>query len=157
MKSIIIRFLPREKLVLPTAHFDVLQGLIYTGLLSFDPGYSAAIHNKTRDGKATKKLFCFSGLQDLQARGRVDETKKTVTYDGPCALEIRAADNRFIDIIEARLRRKPGFLLNNWPCRVTDTETAARRFFGERMAFRMSTPITEYRTEFQPEKKRTVY
>lgn len=142
MKSIKIWLMPRDTIVLPFAHSSVLQGLVYA-LLSFDPEYASALHELKNGSKNAIKLFCFS---DLLGRYENIRNTKTLIYRDKCIFEIRAFDDKIIDIIEQRLQNDPCFSLNNCECKVTGIETSTRRLFDTYMAFSAITPITVYRS-----------
>ena len=143
MKSIKIRLMPQDKIVLPYAHFHILQGLVYS-LLSFDSEYAYALHEQKRDNRDAMKLFCFS---DLQGQYENDSESKTLTFCKECIFEIRSSNDKTVDIIEQRLQSDPCILLNDCECRVTGVETASRNFFDTCMVFSATTPITVYQSD----------
>lgn len=143
MKSIKIWLMPQDTIVLPFAHSSVLQGLVYA-LLAFEPEYASALHSLRNGNKDAMKLFCFS---DLQGRYKIVKENKTLIFTDRCMLEIRAFDDKAIDIIEQRLQSDPCFSLNNYECRSTVIETSTRSFFDNFMAFSANSPITVYKSD----------
>ncbi|MCR4693689.1 MAG: CRISPR-associated endoribonuclease Cas6 [Firmicutes bacterium] len=143
MKTIRILFVPQEDLVLPYAHFEILQGLVYK-LLSFDEEFASEIHEKKYDGKVAIKLFCFS---DVMGRYKNLRDLKALCFKDECSFEIRSASDRFIEIIKERLLQNPRFSIENFPCTVTRFEEYSRYFTEGHIAFTMNTPLTVYRTE----------
>lgn len=141
MKHIIITIKPKEKLIMPFAHFEAMQGLVYK-LMSFDRGLSTAVHDKKEGAQAAIKLFTFS---DLIGRYTIESGKRV--YAGEFDFEIRAADDILIDTIEDRLKKDPRLNIRGYSCEAVGFETGSCGFTTGAMVFKMNTPITVYRTE----------
>lgn len=141
MKHIIITIKPTEKLIMPFAHFDAMQGLVYK-LMSFDRGLSTAVHDKMEGAQEAIKLFTFS---DLMGCYTIENGKRV--YAGEFDFEIRAADDRLIDAIEGRLQKEPRLNIRGYSCEAVGFETGSCSFTSGAAIFKMNTPITVYRTE----------
>ncbi len=138
MRSLVIFFRPEGELQLPLAHFEALQGLAYR-LLAFDPAYSAFLHDRQTQGQATYKFFCFSDIA-----GRCRAADGTLTYAGELRWELRAAEDKTVEVLSAALCAAPSFSLGDCRCAVQKTEVAEARFFGPSLSFSLGTPMVAY-------------
>lgn len=155
MRSVCIRFLPSEGLILPFAHSAILQGVLYR-LLSFDPSLSEEIHNKQSKFSRAYKFFCFSDIS-----GPYKIRYKTLNYSDTFEWEIRSADDKIIDTIQRSVLTKPFFEINHTECHVDSVETACKTFMNNEYIFNAKTPIIVsdtlengymlYYNPFQPE------
>lgn len=138
MKSITIRFVSAQPLVLPLAHSHALQGLVYN-LLSADPEYATFIHNKQEGNTDAIKLFCYS---DIKSRFRIVSGR--MIYNMPADIEIRSSDDRIIDCIAGTLQQDPDISVYGIHATVTNLCVSQRPMIGKE--FYLLTPAVAYRT-----------
>lgn len=149
MKAIVLKIEPDHDLVLPFSHFHTLQGLVYD-LLSYDPNLSKEVHARRNASTDAMKLFCFS---ELRGRHRIEGGR--IIYFGPFFLEVRSPEDRYIDTIEKSVTEYPQITVDGCKCRVVGARSESISFTGNRVMFRMNTPITVYRTDV--DRKRRYY
>lgn len=140
MKSVKLFLKPNQKIKIPFAHFEILQGIVYK-LLSHNPQLSAEIHNKKFIETKPFKYFCFT---DLMGMHHIEN--KTLVYDGCFQWEIRSADDRIIDAISSAVKNNPVIEINRQKCDVVFCEVCEKHFLQSDINIKMNTPIVVYKT-----------
>lgn len=134
MKSIIFTFKPSEKIVLPFAHFEMLQGLFYK-IISHNNELSTSIHNSKNI-----KLLCFS---DLIGRYSIEDSN--IVYKELMQWEVRCVDDSIIDAISEIIFSKSNYELNHCPFKIVNIKLNSITFGGH-ICFRVKTPIVTNKT-----------
>lgn len=140
MKSVKIHLLPRNKLVIPFAHFEILQGAVYR-LLSVYPELSDEIHNKPPGISKQFKFFCFTDI-----KGRYFIKDNNLIYTACVGWEIRSADDRIIDALCTSLKKNKTVVISDTVCDVISSEVSEKHFFSSEIIFKMNTPLLCYTT-----------
>lgn len=140
MKSIKIQLKPDSTVILPFAHFDVLQGIVYK-LMSDDAKLSETIHNKLPGAKKQFKFFCFTDFN-----GRYTIEGKSLVFKDTLRWEIRSADDRIIDAIKGALEKSKRISVNDRMCTVVGYRVSQSYFCTDTMVFTMNTPLLYYLT-----------
>lgn len=134
MKSITLTLKPKNKIILPFAHFEMLQGLFYK-IISPNNELSTMLHNSKEI-----KLFCFSDLI-----GKYTITDKELCFSNEVRWEIRSVDDSIIDSIVEILFYKKEYELNNCPFIVAEIKIDSKNF-GNQINFTALTPIVTNKT-----------
>ena len=155
MKMMNLRLRLSETLVLPLAHMDILQGVVYK-MLSFDPTLSEQIHDKQMYDSRAYKYFCFSDIN-----GRYHIKNKRLFFNDGVEWEIRAADDRIIDTIYHYIICNERIEIDGTDCTVSSVNISQQKFLHTECVFTAVTPIiaseilntgyTMYYNPFQPE------
>lgn len=148
MNSIILTIKPKDKIRLPFAHMEMLQGLFYK-LLSFNNEVSSIVHDRSNNGKAMMKLFCFSDL-----RGRYSVADGQHEYSDTVTWEIRSVYVKLISTIVENIYPRRSFSLNNCPFEITNISFDGPDLCKSSIDFRTNTPIVAYVTD---ENKKQIY
>ena len=141
MKSIVLTLSPRNPILVPFAHFDMLRGIAYR-LMSYDPALSAEIHDRRYPDKKSFKFFCVTDLV-----GRYAIRDKKLIYKRPFTWELRSADDRIIDVAEQSVVKSPVLSVDRQACDVLSYEIRQKHFHADNAELVMNTPITVYHTE----------
>ncbi len=141
MKIIRFVFKPKSALVLPFAHFQVLQGLVYK-MLSENPSLSEEVHNKKYDGTKPFKFFCFT---DINGRYRING--RSLLYSDCFSWEIRSADLRIIDAIRSYVLHNRCLEIEHTQCEVVSLEVVEKHFFDNKLSVVMNTPAVVCETD----------
>lgn len=138
----LIKFLlkSKQKLKIPFAHFEVLQGIVYK-LLSHNPQLGTEIHDKRFIETKPFKYFCFTDLT-----GRYHIENKMIVYDSFFQWEIRSADDRIIDAIALSVKNNPLIEINSQKCDVIFYEVCEKHFLQSVIDIKMNTPIVVHKT-----------
>lgn len=145
-----------DKICLPIATSETLQGLIYRAL-STDSAYSHFVHNvgKTFGGRAFK-LFCFSEL-----KGKHFVREKQIIYLSKVTLTIRSIDAYFIQVLFSYFSSAKNLRLGDNTVEVCDLKLSDRHIFSDSIRVQTLSPITVYLTKddghteyFTPEDER---
>ena len=139
MKSVRITFKPRSELILPLAHFDILQGLFYK-LLSYDTQLASKVHS----GEGRMRRYKFCCFTDISGRRIVEG--KSLVFSDHLQWEIRSMDDSVAETIAAGLKENRRFKLADIVCEVEKLAVCQSEFFGTRMIFAMDTPVVLYTT-----------
>lgn len=134
MKSIILTLKPNNRIVLPFAHFDMLQGLFYK-IISYNNELSTSIHNSRNI-----KLLCFSDL-----RGKYFIEDSNIVYKELTQWEIRCVDDSIVDAIAEIIFSKSNYELNCCPFEIVKIKINSTAF-GNHIFFRAKTPIVTNKT-----------
>lgn len=134
MKSITFTLKPNECIVLPFAHFEILQGLFYK-IISHNNELSSNIHNSN-----DIKLLCFSDLI-----GKYSIKDSNIVYKDSAQWEIRCVDDSVIDTIAESVFSKSNYELNRYPFEIVNIKINSTTF-GNHICFRAKTPIVTNKT-----------
>lgn len=131
-----------ERIKLPIATGETIQGLIYRAL-SEDDRYSDSIHNlgKSVDGRSFK-LFTFSEL-----KGKYAVEGQYITYFSAAELEIRSADDYLIQLLFSYFSKNKYLRLGNNDVAIEDLRLINDSVFSGRVVIKTLSPITVYITE----------
>lgn len=141
MKSLKISFLPKHKLILPLAHFDILQGLFYK-LLSQDKELADAVHEGKLHPESRYKYCCFTDIDGVRkVEGR------QLIYSGVLEWQIRSMDDIIIDAISMRLKDRCMFSLADTECDVIRLEVSQQEVLCGHVICTMDTPVALYTTD----------
>ena len=120
MKILNLRLRPSEVLVLPFAHMDILQGVVYK-MLSFDSQLSEEIHNKQLYNRRAYKYFCFSDI-----KGKYHINNKRLFFHDCVDWKIRSADDRIIDTIYDYVSSNACIEIYGTQCRVSSVSISQK-------------------------------
>ena len=134
MKSITFTLKPNDRVVLPFAHFEMLQGLFYK-IISHNNELSTSIHNSKNI-----KLLCFS---DLIGRYSIEDSN--IVYKELMQWEVRCVDDSIIDAISEIIFSKSNYELNHCPFKIVNIKLNSITFGGH-ICFRVKTPIVTNKT-----------
>ena len=148
MNSIILTIKPKDKIRLPFAHMEMLQGLFYK-LLSFNNEVSSIVHDRSDGSRALMKLFCFSDI-----KGRYSVKDGQLEYSDTVTWEIRSVYMKIISTIVENIYTRRSFSLNNCLFEIVDIALEGPDLQRESIDFQTSTPIVAYVTD---ENRRQVY
>lgn len=140
MKAVKIIFTAETGILLPLAHFEILQGIVYS-LMSADAALADEIHNKTPGKEKQFKFFCFT---DLHGKYSISDGK--LLLSSPAEWEIRSADDRIIDAIEKGLE-KGEFFIGKQKCTVSSYHVGSYKTGAGEAVFEMDTPAVHYITD----------
>lgn len=141
MKSLKIAFAPKSELILPLAHFDILQGLFYK-LLSYDKEVADLVHEGRMHAGSGYKYCCFT---DIDGKRRVDG--RNLIFRGMLEWQIRAMDDSIIDTIYSALRSNRVFSIADTECDVVKLEVSRQEIYSGQVTVTMDTPLTLYTTD----------
>ncbi|MBR2024945.1 MAG: CRISPR-associated endoribonuclease Cas6 [Clostridia bacterium] len=147
--EIIITF-EKDRITLPIASNEVIQGLIYHAI-GVDNKYSTQVHDggNTFDGR-NYKLFTFGEL-----KGKYEVQGKTITYLSSVTLKIRANDSYFIKLLYFYFTRNSNVRLGNNIVTVKEVNISDYHITENQIEIRTLSPITIYATN--DEGKTTYY
>lgn len=132
----------KDKIVLPIATSETVQGLIYHAL-SRDSFYSKQVHDEGNEFLKRKfKLFNFSEL-----KGKYKIENKNIVYISSAELEIRATDIYLIQLLFDYFSKNRFVRLGNNTVEVDDLRLLDEKIFSDRIVLRTLSPITAYITE----------
>ena len=138
--QITVRF--TERITLPLASAEVIQGLIYKAL-SADGAYASAVHENGSEGAGRRyKMFTFS---ELQGKYQVYDGK--ITYPEGASLRISSAEPYFIQLVFAFFNSNKRIFLGEGTTAVGDVSLEDSRIFENELTVRTLSPITVYVTE----------
>lgn len=131
-----------ERITLPIASAEVIQGLIYNAL-SMDEAYATNVHENGSAGAGRKyKMFTFSELQGIY---QVSNGK--ISYPEGASLQIASADPYFIQLLFSFFTKNKRVHLGEGTTAVGDVRIEDNRIFANEITVRTLSPITVYITE----------
>lgn len=148
--------LSNERIRLPIASAETIQGLIYRALRT-DEVYSTRLHEegKQYSGRAFKH-FSFS-----EPKGKYEIDGREIVFLSHLTLAVRSADPYLIQLLFTYFTTNKQVRLGDNTVRVTDLKLGDRRIFADRIEVRTLSPITVYMTDddghtvyFSPEEER---
>lgn len=138
----IILTLNKDKIRLPIATGETIQGLIYRAL-SRDLAFSTEVHNEGNIfDKRKYKLMTFGEL-----KGKYKADGQYITYFSKVRLEIRSADDYLIQLLFAFFLENKRVYLGNNEVEVSEVRLVNDKIFNSRVEIRTLSPITAYVTE----------
>ena len=131
-----------ERITLPLASAEVIQGLIYKAL-SADEEYATNVHENGSEGAGRKyKMFTFSELS-----GKYLVSNGTISYPDGASLQIASADPYFIQLLFTYFKTQKRVILGDGLTAVGDVRLEDNRIFASEITVRTLSPITVYMTE----------
>lgn len=131
-----------EKITLPLASAEVIQGLIYRAL-STDENYATNVHENGNSLLGRKyKLFTFSELT-----GKYTVTDGRITYPYGASLRVSSADPYFIQLMFSYFNTHKRVLIGEGYSETEDARISDIRIFKNEISVRTLSPITVYQTE----------
>ena len=132
----------KDKITLPIASCETIQGLIYKAL-SEDPLYSESVHEKGKrfDGRKFK-LFTFADL-----KGKYETGDGVIMYSSEVVLTVRSSDSYIIQLLFLYFNKNEYVRLGNNSVAVGEVRLEDTHIFENRVTVRTLSPITVYRTE----------
>lgn len=141
--------LKKEKIRLPIATSEILQGLIYYAI-SGDSEYSKFVHNfGITNSTRAFKAFTFGEL-----KGKYEIEGKEIIYLSSVSLEVRSADVYFIQLLYSYFSTNSIVKLGNNEVEVVGVELRNAIIFDDAVKIRTASPITVYKTD---DKGHTIY
>ena len=133
--------LQKERIRLPIATSEILQGLIYHALRS-DIEYSNKVHNEGLTASNRRfKAFSFGEL-----KGRYEIDGKEIIYLSAVSLEVRSEDAYFIQLLFKYFTNKKVVRLGNNDVEVVGVELKNETIFDDMIRIKTISPITVYET-----------
>jgi CRISPR-associated endoribonuclease Cas6 len=132
----------KDKITLPIASCEMVQGLIYKAL-SEDPEYSESVHENGRrfDGRKFK-LFTFADL-----KGKYETGNGIIVYFSDVELTVRSSDSYIIQLLFSYFNKNEYVRLGNNSVAVGEVRLEDAHIFEDRVTVRTLSPITVYRTD----------
>ena len=133
----------KEKIFLPIATTETIQGLLYRAVGVGDAEYFEDVHDTGSVlGKRKYKLFSFSEL-----KGKYIVEDKKIIYLSDAILEIRSANAYFIQLMHQYFLTNSTVMLGSNEVRVSDVVLTDEIIFDSEVKIRTLSPITVYSTD----------
>lgn len=134
--------LEKDKIILPLANNQEVQGLIYHAI-GTDSDYSEKVHEKGHLFEGRKfKLFTFGEL-----KGKYEICDKNIIYSSRVTLEIRSPDVYFIQLLLSYFSINSEVQLGNNAVKVEKVRLSDEHVFNDCIEIKTLSPITVYSTE----------
>ena len=145
MSELHITFYAEKPLILPIAHQQALQAMLFHALSVGDPFMSQMLHNS----KPTLRQRSYAPFVFSRLRGNKTLQGKQVIYNGELKLTLRSCSAAFLDTWEKGFSTQPTVTLLHQPLYVTKTERIDYVPYTSPVRIRMQTPLVLHCTNLQ--------